>query len=115
MAKRRGVRRSAANVSVMAWAGRRSRQAGPGCQWESGARGRGVEPLTGGVGFSGAARARADWPLGPGRRGGKRAGAVRFGPELAQPRGGKVFPFSFSGFYFLFPFSIFVSFYFLFF
>jgi hypothetical protein len=47
--------------------------------------------------------------LGRGGEGG-RAGAARFGPELAQPRGGKVFPFSFSVFYFIFPFSIFVSF-----
>jgi hypothetical protein len=46
---------------------------GPGCQWESGARGRGKESLTGGAGLSGAARARVAGPLGPGRRGGKRA------------------------------------------
>jgi hypothetical protein len=41
------------------------------------------------------------------------AGAVRFGPKTAQPRGEGVFLF--SVFYFTFPFSIFVSFYFLFF
>jgi hypothetical protein len=46
-------------------------------------------------------------------RGESGRGAVwaRIGPA----EGGKVFPFSFSIFYFLFPFSIFVSFYFLFF
>jgi hypothetical protein len=45
-------------------------------------------------------------------RGGGRAGATRFGPELAQPRGGKVFPFflfSISFFHFLFLF-LFISF-----
>jgi hypothetical protein len=68
-----------------------------------------VEPLTGGAGLSGVARARAAGLLGPGRRGGGgRASAAWFGPE-------SVFPFSFSVFYFLFSFSIFVSFYFLFF
>jgi hypothetical protein len=73
-----------------------------------------VEPLTGGAGLSGAARARAAGLLGPGRRGGKSgrdAVWARIGPE----EGGKVFPFPFSVFYFLFLFSIFVSFYFLFF
>jgi hypothetical protein len=44
------------------------------------------------------------------------AGAARFGPETAQLRGeGFSFFFLFSVFYFTFPFSIFVSFYFLFF
>jgi hypothetical protein len=55
------------------------------------------------------------WAAWAGEEGvGERAGAARFGPESAQPRG-EVFPFSFSVFYFIFPFSIFVSFYFLFF
>jgi hypothetical protein len=51
--------------------------------------------------------------LGPREERGERAWA-RLGPEMAQPRG-DVFPFSFSVFYFSFPFSIFISFYFLFF
>jgi hypothetical protein len=50
-----------------------------------------------------------------GEGGGEEAGAARFEPKTAQLRGGRVFPFSFSVFYFTFPFSIFVSFYFLFF
>jgi hypothetical protein len=63
-----------------------------------------VEPLTGGAGLSGAVRARAARPLGPGRRGGKSGrGAVwaRIGPA----EGGKGFSFFF--FCFLFHFSIF--------
>jgi hypothetical protein len=73
-----------------------------------------VEPLTGGAGLSGAARAHAAGPLGPWEERGE-AGAARFGPKTAQPRGGKGFSFFF--FCFLFHFSIFyfVSFYFLFF
>jgi hypothetical protein len=112
MAKRQGVRRSAANAPVMAWAGRWSLQAGPGCQWESGARGRGVEPLTGGAGLSGAARAHAARPLGPWEeRGGGSAGATQFGPKSAQPRGKGffffLFLFSISFFHFLFFFFLF--------
>jgi hypothetical protein len=57
-------------------------------------------------------RSWAAWVVGGG---GGKAGATRFGPKTVQPRGGMVFPFSFSVFYFIFPFSIFVSFYFLFF
>jgi hypothetical protein len=57
-------------------------------------------------------RSWAAWAVG--EEGGERAWA-RFGPDTAQPRVGRVFPFSFSVFYFTFPFSIFVSFYFLFF
>jgi hypothetical protein len=75
---------------------------------------RGKEPLTGGARLSGATRARAAGPLGRGRRGGEAAvGAVWAGYDPAE--GGRVFPFSFFIFYFTFPFSIFVSFYFLFF
>jgi hypothetical protein len=59
------------------------------------------------------ARSWAAWAVG---REGGRAGAARFGPNSAQPRGGGFFFFfAFSVFYFIFPFSIFVSFYFLFF
>jgi hypothetical protein len=54
-------------------------------------------------------------PLGPlEERRGTRARA-RLGPEPAQPRGGEKMFFPFSVFYFSFPFSIFISFYFLFF
>jgi hypothetical protein len=57
------------------------------------------------------ARSWAAWAVGG--EGGKRA---RRGLGRKRPsRGGSVFPFSFSAFYFTFPFSIFVSFYFLFF
>jgi hypothetical protein len=73
----------------------------------------GVEPLTGGAGLSGAARARAAGPLGPGRRGGEKAGVGVVWARSGPAEGG--FPFSFSVFYFTFSFSIFVSFYFLFF
>jgi hypothetical protein len=65
-----------------------------------------VEPLTGGAGLSGAARARAAGPLGPGRRGGKERAWRGLGKNRPS-RGGMVFPFSFSVFYFFFPFSIF--------
>jgi hypothetical protein len=74
-----------------------------------------VEPLTGGAGMSGAARARAAGPLGPWEeRGGERAGAARFGPKSAQPSGGRnflfcLFLFSISFFHFLFLF-LFISF-----
>jgi hypothetical protein len=73
-----------------------------------------VESLTGGTGLSGAARARAAGPLGPEERGKERA---RRGLGQNRPSRGRegFFFFSFSVFYFLFPFSIFVSFYFLFF
>jgi hypothetical protein len=85
---------------------------GPGLpegEWR--ARERGVEPLTGGAGLSGAARACASGPLGPWEERGERA---RRGLGRKRPsRGGKGF------FLFLFLFSIslpfFVSFYFLFF
>jgi hypothetical protein len=87
---------------------------GPGLQLESGARGRGVESLTGGARLSGAARARAAGLLGPWRRGGGKRVWRGLGQNRPS-RGGKVFPFSFSDFYFIFPFPIFVSFYFLFF
>jgi hypothetical protein len=67
-----------------------------------------------GAGLSGAARARAAGPLGPWEeRGEAGGGAVWAGSGPAE--GGRVFPFSFSVFYFTFPFSIFVTFYFLFF
>jgi hypothetical protein len=69
-----------------------------------------VEPLTGGAGLSGAARARAAWLLGPWEERGD-AGAARFGPKTAQPRGEG---FSFFFFYFLFHFSIFYFCFFLF-
>ena len=48
------------------------------------------------------------------KRGGK-SGRDAVWARIGPAEGGKVFPFSFSVFYFLFPFSIFVSFYFLFF
>jgi hypothetical protein len=63
------------------------------------------------AGLSGAARARAAGPLGSGRRGGRKAGATRFGPKTAQPRGKG---FSFFFFCFLFHFSIFYFCFFLF-
>jgi hypothetical protein len=59
-------------------------------------------------------RARAARPLGPGRRGGKTRARRDLGQKRPS-RWGRVFPFSFSIFYFTFPFCIFVSFYFLFF
>jgi hypothetical protein len=52
--------------------------------------------------------------LGQGGEGGK-SGCGAVCAIIGPAEGGKVFPFSFSVFYFLFPFSIFVSFYFLFF
>jgi hypothetical protein len=73
-----------------------------------------VESLTGGVGLSEEARAREAGPPGPGREGVESAGAARVGPELAQPRGGGFFLFLFLFSISFFPFSIFVSFYFLF-
>jgi hypothetical protein len=48
------------------------------------------------------ARSWAAWAVGGG---GEEAGTTRFGPKTAQPRGRRVFPFSF--FCFLFHFSIF--------
>jgi hypothetical protein len=65
--------------------------------------------LTGGVGLSGAARALAAGPLGLWE-----GEADWLGPEMAQPRGGRVFflflfLFSISHFYFVFPF-LFISF-----
>jgi hypothetical protein len=100
----------------MAWAGRGTWQAGPGCQRESGARGRGKEPLTGGARLSSAARARAAGPLGSWEERGKAgAGAVWAGYDPAEGGGFFLFLFLFlfsiSHFHFLF----FVSFYFLFF
>jgi hypothetical protein len=52
--------------------------------------------------------------LGPREERGEKRARARLGPETTQSRG-DVFPFSFSVFYFSFPFSIFISFYFLFF
>jgi hypothetical protein len=85
---------------------------GPGLQLESGARGRGVESLTGGARLSGAARARAAGLLGPWRRGGgSGCGAVWARIGLAE--GGRFFLFLFlisiSFFHFLFLF-LFISF-----
>jgi hypothetical protein len=75
-----------------------------------------VEPLTGGAGLSGAVRARAARPLGPGRRGGEKAGVGAVWARSSPSEwGAGFFLFLFSVFYFTFPFSIFVSFYFLFF
>ena len=76
-----------------------------------------MEPLTGGAGLSGAARARAAGPLGPWEeRGGGKSGRGAVWAKIGPAEWGKEFSFlSFSVFYFLFPFSIFVSFYFLFF
>jgi hypothetical protein len=86
--------------------GMRDLTSGSGCQRESGARGREGEQLTSGAGLLGAAWARVLLGcLGRGRRGGKRARA-RLGPNTAQPSGVRVFPFSFSVFYFSFLFSI---------
>jgi hypothetical protein len=51
--------------------------------------------------------ARAAGPLGPGRRGGGNAGAGATWARNSPAEGGRVFPFSFSDFYFTFPFSIF--------
>jgi hypothetical protein len=72
-----------------------------------------VEPLTGGAGLSGAARACASGPLGPWEERGSGRGAVW--AENGPAEWGK----GFFLFLFLFsislPFSIFVSFYFLFF
>jgi hypothetical protein len=67
-----------------------------------------VEPLTGGAGLSGAARARAAGPLGPGRRGGE---------EWARTVWARIGPAEGGGFFFLFLFSIslFFIFYFCFF
>jgi hypothetical protein len=60
-----------------------------------------VEPLTGGAGLSGAARA----PAGGGERG-RDAIWAKIGPA----EGERVFLFSFSVFYFIFPFPIFFLF-----
>jgi hypothetical protein len=76
-------------------------------------RGRGVEPLTGEAGLSGAARARVVGPLGLGRRGG-RSGRGTVWAENGPAEGERVFPFLFL-FSISLPFSIFVSFYFLYF
>jgi hypothetical protein len=79
---------------------RRERERGGAADWW----GRVVRRGTG-------ARSWAAWAVGG--EGGKR---TRRGLGRKRPsRGGRVFPFSFSAFYFTFPFSIFVSFYFLFF
>jgi hypothetical protein len=67
-----------------------------------------VEPLTGGAGLSGAARSRAAGPLGPWEERGEERARRGLGQNRPS-RGGRVFLF------FLFLFSIFVSFYFLFF
>jgi hypothetical protein len=70
-----------------------------------------VEPLTGGAGLSGAARARADGPLGPWEeRGGSGRDAVW--AESGPAEGGEGFSFFF--FCFLFHFSIFYFCFFLF-
>jgi hypothetical protein len=53
------------------------------------------------------------WAAWAGEERGETQARARLGPETAQPRGRKGFSFFF--FYFLFHFSIFVSFYFLFF
>jgi hypothetical protein len=67
-----------------------------------------VEPLTGGAGLSGAARARAAGPLGPGKERGKERARRGLGQNRPS-RGGRVFLF------FLFLFSIsFLHFLFLF-
>jgi hypothetical protein len=68
-------------------------------------------PLTGGAGLSGAARARAAGPLGPGRRGGERGRGRDLGQKRPS-RGGWFFFFFF--FCFLFHFSIFYFCFFLF-
>jgi hypothetical protein len=60
-----------------------------------------VEPLTGGAGLSGAARACAAGPLGPGEERGKERARCGLGQNRPS-RGGRVFLFSF--FYFLFLF-----------
>jgi hypothetical protein len=70
-------------------------------------------PLTGGAGLSGAARARAAGPLGPGRRGGKKRARRGLGRKRPR-RGGEgfflfLFLFSISLFHFLFLF-LFISF-----
>jgi hypothetical protein len=71
----------------------------------------GVEPLTGGAGLSGAARARAAGPLGPGRRGGEKAGVGVVWARSGPAEGGFLFLFLFSIslFHFLFLF-LFISF-----
>ena len=72
-----------------------------------------MEPLTGGAGLSGVARARAAGPLGTWEERGGEAGAAWFGPDTAQPRGEGfflfIFQFSISLFHFLFLF-LFISF-----
>jgi hypothetical protein len=88
---------------------------GPGLPVGGGARGRGVESLTGGAGLSVAARACTARLLGPGRRGGEGKRAWRGLGQNRPSRGGKGFSFfifliSISFFHFLF-----FSFYFLFF
>jgi hypothetical protein len=57
-------------------------------------------------------RCWAAWAAGGEGEAGAREGGEWLGPETAQPRGES---FSFSVFYFSFPFSILISFYFLFF
>jgi hypothetical protein len=73
-----------------------------------------VEPLTGGAGLSGAARARVAGPLGPWEERGE-SGHDAVWAKIGPAEGEGFFFFSFYVFYFIFPFSIFVSFYFLFF
>jgi hypothetical protein len=87
---------------------------GPGLpvgEWHERERGGAADRWRQAVRRGAGARSWAAWA---GEERGKNAGAARLGPETAQPRG-RVFPFSFSVFYLTFPFSIFVSFYFLFF
>jgi hypothetical protein len=83
---------------------------GPGCQWESGARGRGEEQLTGGAGLLGAAAGAARL-LGPREERGE-SGRGRGLGQKRPSRWGRVFSFCF--FCFLFHISSFYFYFFLF-
>jgi hypothetical protein len=118
MARRRGGQWSAANALVKTWAGRGSDERAWAASGRATREGEGSRALTGRPGVSGAgagARSWAAWAVG-----GRREERAHERGEVAwagkrPSRGGRVFPFSFSIFYFSFLFSISISFYLLFF
>jgi hypothetical protein len=95
MARRRGVRRSAANAPVRHGRDDGADRLARAARERERRKREGVESLTGGAGLSAEAQAREVGPPGPGERGGRSAGVARVGPDLAQPRGRVSFFFFF--------------------